>query len=369
MELEEFGSLLEAYEIWKYERNYKEQMEEMFTNSDANGDESARMTRFKRVTRCMNGPNYELAMNIVGILNVVTLITKGIGESESLRSLRLWIFFQIGINLIFFFELITDVVLSGGVKKAFNKKFRVWPEVLCQILNIYVTTIFFINFDDPLKYLKEVKYFESIIFIRMTKLLPLLYEIATMRVIIETIRNLIGPLTNLIIVMATIFYEFAILGMLFFGGRIQTITPQIIHDASIPNNYYLVNFNDLLSSFVTLFILIVVNNWYVIVAMCVDIHDGNKWFTFYFITFYYFGVIIGLNIVVAFAIDMYSAVLRLDDQKQANEKYLVKIANQRFKKKNSIDKKSRGSHARETSLAEAEEPSDELLVPEHAISN
>ena len=58
--------------------------------------------------------------------------------------------------------------------------------------------------------------------------------------------------------------------------------------------------------------MIVVNNWFVIVAMYVDVM-GSKAYRFYFVVFYYFGVIIGLNIIIAFAIDMYSAVQRLDD--------------------------------------------------------
>lgn len=163
----------------------------------------------------------------------------------------------------------------------------------------------------------------------MTKLLTLLYEVRVMRIIIETMRNLLGPLNSLLIVMMTIFYEFACLGSLIFGGKIQTTSPQIIHDASIPDNYYLINFNDLISSFVTLFILVVVNNWFVIVQMCVDIMGGNVYVRLYFIIFYYFGVLIGLNIVIAFAIDMYSAVVRLDEQKEKNEKYLVELADRR----------------------------------------
>lgn len=78
-----------------------------------------------------------------------------------------------------------------------------------------------------------------------------------------------------------------------------------------------------MSSLITLFVLIVVNNWYVIVAMCVDIKDGNTLVRYFFVIFYYFGVIIGLNIIIAFAIDMYAAVKRLEDQKDANAKYLV----------------------------------------------
>lgn len=95
-----------------------------------------------------------------------------------------------------------------------------------------------------------------------------------MRVIFETLKNLLGPLNNLIMVMMTIFYTFAQIGMICFGGDISQTSPAIVADSSIPDNYFLMNFNDLMSSLVTLFALIVVNNWYVIVAMCVDIKGG-----------------------------------------------------------------------------------------------
>ena len=147
-----------------------------------------------------------------------------------------------------------------------------------------------------------------------------------MRIIFETLRNLLGPLNNLLAVMITIFYVFTEIGMALFGGQVTKTSPNIVHDSSIPDNYVLVNFNDLLSGMVTLFILIVVNNWYVIVAMFVDIKNGNILYRAYFMIFYYFGVVIGLNIVIAFAIDMYSAVQRLDEQKEKNREQLVKMA-------------------------------------------
>ena len=99
----------------------------------------------------------------------------------------------------------------------------------------------------------------------MVKLLTLLYEVKVMRIITETLKNIIGPLSNLLAVMLTILYVFSEIGMAMFGGDIQKTSPGIIHDSSIPDNYYLINFNDLISSMVTLFILMVVNNWYVIV--------------------------------------------------------------------------------------------------------
>ena len=115
----------------------------------------------------------------------------------------------------------------------------------------------------------------------MLKLLTLLYEVKTMRVIFETLKNLLGPLNNLIMVMLTIFYVFAQIGSLLFGGKIREDSPEIVHDSSIPDNYFLMNFNDLMSSMVTLFALIVVNNWYVIVAMTVDVVGGATIYRYY----------------------------------------------------------------------------------------
>ena len=52
--------------------------------------------------------------------------------------------------------------------------------------------------------------------------MTLLYEIDTMRVIFETMRNLIVPLTALVVVVLLIMYEFAVIGMFLFGGVVQT---------------------------------------------------------------------------------------------------------------------------------------------------
>ena len=53
--------------------------------------------------------------------------------------------------------------------------------------------------------------------------------------------------------------------------------------------------------------------------MFIDVSGGVLAYRIFFYLFYYFGVIIGMNILVAFAIDMYTAVSRLDEQKVKNE--------------------------------------------------
>ena len=46
----------------------------------------------------------------------------------------------------------------------------------------------------------------------------------------------------------------------------------------------------------------------------------------FFIIFYYLSVVIGLNIVIAFAIDMFGAIERLEEQQEEHEDLLWDIA-------------------------------------------
>ena len=48
--------------------------------------------------------------------------------------------------------------------------------------------------------------------------------------------------------------------------------------------------------------------------MYVDVM-GSSYYQYYFGLFYYFSVIIGINIVVAFTLDMYASVERLDQER------------------------------------------------------
>jgi two pore calcium channel protein len=103
-----------------------------------------------------------------------------------------------------------------------------------------------------------------------------------------------------------VYYTFAVLGTIFFGGKVTTQSAQTT-DQSVPAFYYLMNFNDFGAGIITLFPLMVVNNWFVIVQVYVDI-TGTRVTRLFFIAFWFFSVMIFLNIVVAFALDIYSSV-------------------------------------------------------------
>lgn len=66
---------------------------------------------------------------------------------------------------------------------------------------------------------------------------------------------------------------------------------------------------------VTLFTIMVINNWFLVVDMFVASKGYNFWYRIFFVTFYYFSVLIALNILVAYTIDMYASVERLDEER------------------------------------------------------
>ena len=155
------------------------------------------------ISEIMSDPRYELSVNILGALNILCIGLKDL-QTESQNGIKIWMTIQVFINALFFIELVIDFLIHRS--QSFKKSFRVWPETLCQLINIYATTLFVMNFSRLSKVLEGVetagsfdtnnliKLYEVIIFIRILKVLTLLYELKAMRLVIETMRNMIVPL-------------------------------------------------------------------------------------------------------------------------------------------------------------------------------
>ena len=161
-----------------------------------------------------------------------------------------------------------------------------------------------------------MKYFQIIIFVRLLRLLTLLYEVRVTRLIVETAKNTVIPLTYMFCVLMIVFYYFAFLGMFLFGGLVTRNMSVLRRDLSIPDTYHLLNFNDVISANVTLFSLLFENNWNLLVDMFCGVKGYNSSYRYYFVLFWYFSVIISVNLFVAFVLDMYAAVERLEDEKE-----------------------------------------------------
>lgn len=102
-------------------------------------------------------------------------------------------------------------------------------------------------------------------------MLSLISEIKTLRLISATFSKMIGPISLTLGVVLLIMYFYAIWGMYLFGGLIRTDTDGL---PGLGGNYHLINFNDMLSSYLTLWIFIINGNWWVISEMFVGVSEN-----------------------------------------------------------------------------------------------
>ncbi|OQS05455.1 two pore calcium channel protein 1 [Thraustotheca clavata] len=134
---------------------------------------------------------------------------------------------------------------------------------------------------------------------RCIRVLRLIMNIEHYRVIFSTWLRLLPIGKNLLLVLFCNMNFFASLGYALFGGRIspgrmQTSFPTSSFTAS---GYAANNFNDIPSGMVTLFELLVVNNWFVIAEGHVLVTSVAA--RFFFIAFWLIGVILTLNLFIA----------------------------------------------------------------------
>jgi two pore calcium channel protein, plant len=129
---------------------------------------------------------------------------------------------------------------------------------------------------------------------------------------------MISPFLSMVSVMFSIFYIYAFIGTIFFGGEIDFENEAIRNNDSTPEIWALNNFNDFPNAYLVLFELTIVNNWMITAEMYVNV-IGTKWVLIYFVSFYIIGVLVGMNILVCFAIDMYQSIGSLDNEQQVYE--------------------------------------------------
>jgi len=81
MEPDEIVNLLIAYETWLYEKQNKAAMEDFYSDSKRTTLIGYSANIYERLLRVISGPQYELVMNIVTILNVSTVFILTLQET------------------------------------------------------------------------------------------------------------------------------------------------------------------------------------------------------------------------------------------------------------------------------------------------
>lgn len=171
--------------------------------------------------------------------------------------------------------------------------------------------------------------FYFIVVLRPLQLLRLFKLKKRYRNVLDTMFELLPRMASLGLTLLTFYYSFAIVGMEFFSGR---LSPNCCNSSTVADAYrfinhtvgnktkveegyyYLNNFDNILNSFVTLFELTVVNNWYIIMEGVTS--QTSHWSRLYFMTFYIVTMVV-MTIIVAFILEAF--VFRMNYSRKSQE--------------------------------------------------
>ncbi|KAG8504651.1 Two pore calcium channel protein 1, partial [Galemys pyrenaicus] len=173
--------------------------------------------------------------------------------------------------------------------------------------------------------------FYFIVVLRPLQLLRLFKLKKRYRNVLDTMFELLPRMASLGLTLLIFYYSFAIVGMEFFCGILypNCCNSSTVADAyrwlnrTVGNKtvveegyYYLNNFDNILNSFVTLFELTVVNNWYIIMEGVTS--QTSHWSRLYFMTFYIVTMVV-MTIIVAFILEAFVFRMNFSRKNQDSE--------------------------------------------------
>ncbi|RHY12546.1 hypothetical protein DYB25_000390 [Aphanomyces astaci] len=268
---------------------------------------------FATFASMIRSQSFEWVVDAALVLNAVLVVIESSGviyghNTSTADHWAGWDHFEVAFTTLYVFEMMAKIVIDGTRRYWASVKNRFDCIITVAVVGVDVFT--YVGRASPSPQLIKV-----FLIARCLRLFRLIINIRGYRVIFTTWFRLLQFGMHLLLLLFCHMYIFALLGNQLFGGRISpsVMTTHFPNDPYTQAGYMANNFNDMPSAIVTLFELILVNNWVVIAGGHVAVTSTYaRWF---FITYYVLGVTFLLNLVVASILDVF-----LDEYKieQAN---------------------------------------------------
>jgi len=115
-----------------------------------------------------------------------------------------------------------------------------------------------------------------------------------------------------------VYFMFVVVGRLAFGGRIYNTNPVLVGTSFAHNHFWTLNFNDCCSGLVTLFVLMILNDWPTI-SQGYCLVTGSYLTSMFFVVFFVACNLVVLNILMALILDCMGVMSEAIDKEDANE--------------------------------------------------
>jgi len=225
------------------------------------------------------------------------------------RNPTFWIVFAFSV---FYTLSITTKIMSIGMERFWHRKpiqhrfdfFNVYALIISELIYLFVwhsetmeRAIVILSISRGLRLCKYMKPLKNLFFV-IQRLLPTFWQI--------------------FIMLMVVFCVFIAIGKVVFGGKIYNTNPVLAGSGFAHAEFWELNFNDFVGGWVTLFAIMVVNNWFVI-GQGYNLIEHTLFTSLFFVVFFVVVNLIVLNILMALILDCTSIVteeLAAEDAKE-----------------------------------------------------
>ncbi|KAK4749796.1 hypothetical protein SAY87_027245 [Trapa incisa] len=305
--LEEFSDLCNAIAL----RFQKEETPSLFDKFPRVYNSSAS----KKLKDFIRSPKFGYAISFVLILNLVAVIIETTLDIENSSAQKVWQTVEFVFGWVYVLEMALKVY-SFGFENYWRDGQNRFDFLITWVIVIGETLTFVAP--NGLDFLSNGEWIRYLLLARMFRLIRLLMYVQRYRAFIATFLTLIPSLIPYLGIIFCILCIYCSLGEQIFGGIVNAGSSKLNSTALYDDGYMLFNFNDYPNGMVTLFCLMVMNNWQDWMKSYEEL-TGSTWTLVYFISFYLITVLLLLNLVVAFVLEAFFAEMDLETSQSSVE--------------------------------------------------
>jgi len=239
--------------------------------------------------------------DLVGmVVRIISFVSLDFKEQLEHRDLTFYLWFC--VSLLYIADSWLKIVVFGRERFWYRSPTFYRFDFVCSHFVLLVEAFFLFN-SRPI-------YGRSVVLVRLMRTCRLLRYITALRNLYSLLTRLLPTYLQLAALLFLVFYIFATVGVQVFGGLIFESNKSLVGSDFANGDYWALNFNDFPSGLMTLFVVMVVNNWYII-ADGFNRAAGTKFACLFFVVFFIVTNLIVLNIFVAFILECF---LNLNDE-------------------------------------------------------
>ncbi|KAL8131341.1 two pore calcium channel protein 1A-like [Apium graveolens] len=260
----------------------------------------------------IRSPKFEYVVISVLILNLVTVVIETTLNIQDNSGQKFWEHLEFVFGWLYLLELALKVYSYG-----FENYWRDGQNRFDFMITMVIVIVETATFVSPkgLPFLSDGEWIRYLLIARMLRIIRLLIFVPRYKAFVATFITLIPSLMPYLGTIFCVLCMYCSVGVQVFGGLVNAENPHLAATAMADNDYLLFNFNDYPSGMVTLFNLLVTVNWQAWMQSYRVLTD-SAWSYIYFVSFYLVTIPLLLNFVVAFVLEAFFAVMKMEDDKK-----------------------------------------------------